>query len=68
MCTGLKGFFSRSYRQEMVKTRLESNCPTSKFSKFPIFCCQTLWLSGDLHEEMSGKVFANRKACFANGT
>lgn len=51
------------WRQDWSPTVLLPNS-----AKFPIFCCQTLWLSGDLHEEMSGKVVANSKAFSTSGT
>lgn len=50
----------------MVKTGLESNCPNSKFSEVSHSCYQAQLIDGESHEQMTGNMLGESKACSAN--
>lgn len=45
-CALAEGRFSRSHRQDVVRTGLESSCPNSKSSEVPRSCHQAQWIDG----------------------
>lgn len=65
-CALAKGLFSRSHRQGVVKTGLESNCANSKFSEVSHSSYQAQWIDRELHKEMTGKMLVESKPASAN--